>query len=94
MNKMRSKAIRGAAALALLLALAAAPAGVAAASPAGGASCVGQFSSFFAHGGGGTHRSEVAQGFAHEARPAGQNVYSHVAEGHGSLAACFATFGG
>ncbi len=51
--------------------------------------CVGQFSSFFAHGGGGTHRSAVAQDFAHNSRPAGANVYSHVAEFHGDLAACF-----
>ena len=54
------------------------------------AGCVGQFSSFFAHGGGGTHRSAVAQDFAHNSRPAGANVYSHVAEFHGDLAACFA----
>jgi hypothetical protein len=51
--------------------------------------CVGQFSSFFAHGGGGMHRSEVAQDFAHNARPAGQNVYSHVAQFHGTLEECF-----
>jgi len=53
------------------------------------ANCVGQFSNFFAHGGGGTHRSAVAQDFAHNARPAGANVYSHVAEFHGDLEACF-----
>ena len=45
--------------------------------PRGGdrADCVGQFSSFFAHGGGGTHRSDVATGFAADAHPAGLNVY-------------------
>lgn len=53
------------------------------------AGCVGQFSSFFAQGGGGTHRSDVAQDFAHNARPAGQNVYSHVAQFHGTLQECF-----
>jgi hypothetical protein len=87
------KAFRGAAALVLMLALAlaAAPSALAA-SPSEGASCVGQFSSFFAHGGGGTHRSNVAQGFAHDSQPAGRNVYSHVATGHGSLDDCFAQF--
>jgi hypothetical protein len=53
------------------------------------AGCVGQFSSFFAQGGGGTHRSDVAQEFAHDDRPAGQNVYSHVAQFHGTLQECF-----
>ena len=53
------------------------------------ANCVGQFSSFFAHGGMGTHRSEVAQDFAKNAQPAGKNVYSHVAEFHGTLEECF-----
>jgi hypothetical protein len=53
------------------------------------AGCVGQFSSFFAHGGDGTHRSEVAQNFAHNERPAGLNVYSHVADFHGTLEECF-----
>jgi hypothetical protein len=53
------------------------------------AGCVGQFSSFFAHGGGGMHRSEVAQNFAHNEHPAGLNVYSHVAEFHGTLEECF-----
>ena len=91
MHPMKSKAVRGAAAFALVLVLAAAPA-TAAAAPNDGSSCVGQFSSFFAHGGAGTHRSAVAQGFAHDAHPAGRNVYSHVAEGHGSLADCFAMF--
>lgn len=63
------------------------------AAPSDAASCVGQFSSFFAQGGEGTHRSLVAQGFAWDARPAGLNVYSHVAEGQGSLEACFEMFG-
>ena len=93
MYHVKSKAVRGAAALVMLLALAAAPATVAAA-PDDGSSCVGQFSSFYAQGGEGTHRSEVAQGFAHGAQPAGLNVYSHVAEGHGSLDDCFAMFRG
>jgi hypothetical protein len=53
------------------------------------AGCVGQFSTYFAHGGGGTHRSAIAVGFAHDARPAGQNVYSHVAQFHGTLEECF-----
>ena len=91
MYHVKSKVFRAAAALALLLLLSGAPAALAA-SPADGADCVGQFSSFFAHGGGDTHRSEVAQGFAHGSRPAGQNVYSHVATGHGSLDDCFAQF--
>ena len=63
------------------------------ASPASAASdsagCVGQFSSFFAHGGLGMQRSQVARQFARENRPAGRNVYSHVAQFHGSLGACF-----
>ena len=93
MYHVKSKAFRGAAALVLMLALALAGAPAAlAASPADGASCVGQFSSFFAHGGGGTHRSAVAQGFARDSHPAGKNVYSHVATGHGTLAGCFAQF--
>jgi len=50
------------------------------------AGCVGQFSSFFAQQG---LRDDVAQNFAHNARPAGQNVYSHVAEFHGTLQQCF-----
>jgi hypothetical protein len=50
------------------------------------AGCVGQFSSFFAQQG---QRDEVARDFAQNARPAGQNVYSHVAEFHGSLEQCF-----
>ena len=44
------------------------------------ASCVGVYSSYYAHGGG-THRSEVAQDFAKKKQPAGQNVYSQVARG-------------
>ena len=39
------------------------------------ASCVGVYSSYYAHGGGETHRSEVAQGYAMNAQPAGRNVY-------------------
>jgi hypothetical protein len=50
------------------------------------AGCVGQFSSFFGHQG---LRDGVAQNFAHNARPAGQNVYSHVAQFHGTLEQCF-----
>ena len=93
MQHLKPKAIRGVAVLVMLIAVVVTPAGVAAAdAPDDGASCVGQFSSFFAHGGAGTHRSAVAQGFAHDAHPAGRNVYSHVAEGHGSLADCFAMF--
>jgi hypothetical protein len=65
---------------------------VALAGPGDQAGCVGQFSSFFAQGGGGTHRSDVAQGFAADAHPAGQNVYRHVAQGHGSLESCFEQF--
>lgn len=53
------------------------------------AGCVGQFSTFFAHGGMGTHRSDVATNFAQNARPAGANVYSHVAEFQGTLEECF-----
>jgi hypothetical protein len=60
------------------------------ASPASAASdeagCVGQFSSFFAGQG---IRDDIAQNFAHNERPAGQNVYSHVAEFHGTLQQCF-----
>lgn len=54
------------------------------------AACVGQFSRFFAQGGGGTHRSELARDFAVNAHPAGLNVYSHYARLHGSLDDCFA----
>jgi hypothetical protein len=63
-------------------------AGTAAAAPPD-AGCVGQFSTFFAHGGEGTHRSAVAQNFAHNSRPAGRNVYSQVAKLHGTLQECF-----
>jgi hypothetical protein len=91
MDHFKVKALRMGAGLIIAIALAAAPAAVAAAdSPPDAANCVGQFSRFFAQGGGGTHRSDVAQGFAHGSRPAGLNVYSHVAEGHGSLTECFA----
>ena len=67
-----------------------APIGNASALPNDSASCVGTFSSFFAHDGDGMHRSDVAQFYAHNAQPAGQNVYSHVAEFSGSLAECLA----
>ena len=70
------------------LAALAAPIGNASAEPNERASCVGMFSSFFAHDGFGMHRSDVALDFAHNARPAG-NVYSHVAEFHGSVDECF-----
>ena len=73
---------------ATLVALAASGA-TATAAPSDRASCVGAFSSFFAHDGLGMHRSDVAQDFAHNAQPAGRNVYSHVAEFHGSVDACF-----
>jgi hypothetical protein len=90
MRDIRSRIVRSAA-LALLALAIAVP--VATASENDRAGCVGQFSSFFAHGGGGTHRSDVARGFAMNSHPAGLNVYSHVAEGHGSLESCFAQFG-
>jgi hypothetical protein len=90
MRALKSRIARSVA-LALLATALAVP--VAAAGPSDRAGCVGQFSSFFAHGGGGTHRSDVAQGFAADARPAGLNVYSNVAEGHGSVEACFEQFG-
>ncbi|HET9456178.1 MAG TPA: hypothetical protein VFO78_02465 [Candidatus Limnocylindrales bacterium] len=77
------------AALLAVAAIAATVSGALAASPSPNANCVGQFSHFFAQGGGGTHRSDVAKGFAAELRPAGKNVYSHVAETHGTLEACF-----
>ena len=66
-----------------------APIGNASAVPNESAGCVGAFSSFFAHDGFGMHRSDVALDFAHNAQPAGKNVYSHVAEFHGSLDECF-----
>ena len=72
--------------LATALLLASATSAFAASDKAG---CVGQFSTFFAHGGGDTHRSEVAIDFAKNARPAGANVYSHVAKTHGTLEECF-----
>jgi hypothetical protein len=52
------------------------------------ANCVGQFSTFFAHSDE-PHRSDVAQDFAKNAQPAGRNVYSHVAQTHGTLENCF-----
>lgn len=90
--KTGSKWTRALAALAVLLVLATAPASLAAAEPNDNAACVGQFSRYFAQGGGGTHRSEVAQNFADNAQPAGRNVYSQVAQGSGSLAECDAQF--
>jgi hypothetical protein len=66
-----------------------APMGNASAGPNEGAGCVGAFSSFFAHNGFDMHRSEVALNFAQNRHPAGLNVYSHVAEFHGSLDECF-----
>jgi hypothetical protein len=71
------------------LAALAMPVANASAEPNERASCVGTFSSFFAHDGLGMHRSDVAQNFAHNAQPAGRNVYSHVAQFHGSLGECF-----
>jgi hypothetical protein len=35
-------------------------------------------------------RSDLARDFAQNARPAGQNVYSHVSKEHGGLEECFA----
>lgn len=58
------------------------------AAPAESSSCVGQFSTFFAHGDA-PHRSDVARDFAENAKPAGLNVYSHVAQLHGTLDSCF-----
>jgi hypothetical protein len=92
MKRTGLKGLRALAALALLIALAAAPVSVVAAEPNDDAACVGQFSRFYAQGGGGTHRSAVARDFAHNARPAGANVYSFVAQGSGSLEACAAQF--
>ena len=61
--------------------------------PAGGlaapnvkAACVGTFSSQFAHDG---VRADLARMFAETERPAGRNVYSHVAQEHGGLEECF-----
>ena len=89
MRTVRSKIARSVV-LAVLVTGLAVPGALA--GPGDRASCVGQFSSFFAHGGGDTHRSDVAQGFAVDAHPAGRNVYSHVAEGHGPLESCFEQF--
>ena len=41
-------------------------------------------------GGFDTHRSVVAQDFAHNARPAGANVDRHLAQFRGDLDSCFA----
>jgi hypothetical protein len=68
--------------LATALVLASAASALAASDNAG---CVGQFSAFFAHAG---QRSEVATDFAHNARPAGANVYSNIAKLHGTLEEC------
>ena len=89
---MRAIGLRIARSVALAVLAAGIAVPVAFAGPGDHASCVGQFSSFFAHGGGGTHRSDVARGFAADAHPAGRNVYSHVAKGHGSLESCFEQF--
>ena len=78
----------------IALATVAAPTAANASGPSDDADCVGQFSSYYAHGGGGRHRSEVAQNFAKNEAPAGRNVYSHVATGHGSLESCDKQFGG
>jgi hypothetical protein len=72
------------------LAALAVPVTNAAAEPNERAACVGTYSAFFAHDGFGIHRSDVAQDFAHNAQPAGRNVYSDVAQFHGSLDDCFA----
>ena len=89
---MRAFTSRIARSVALALLATALAVSVAAAGSSDRADCVGQFSSFFAHGGDGTHRSDIATGFAADAHPAGLNVYSHVATGHGSLESCFEQF--
>ena len=89
---MRALSSRIARSLALALLATGLAVPVALAGPGDRADCVGQFSSFFAHGGNGTHRSDIATGFAADAHPAGLNVYSHVATGHGSLESCFEQF--
>jgi hypothetical protein len=71
----------------LMLAALGVSAGNSAAAPNENASCVGTFSSFFAHQG---IRGDLAREFAMTMRPAGQNVYSHVAKEHGGLEECFA----
>jgi hypothetical protein len=63
------------------------PAATASAAPNPNAACVGTFSSYFAQLG---IRAELAQDFGQNARPAGRNVYSHVAQEHGGLEECFA----
>jgi hypothetical protein len=65
------------------------PAASASAEPNEQAACVGAFSSFFAHDGLGMHRSDFAQDFAHNSRPAGRSVYSQAAQFHGSVDECF-----
>jgi hypothetical protein len=92
MNTIKRHLTRIGCVVVIALAAVASPAQASAAGPSDNADCVGQFSSYFAHGGGGRHRSEVAQNFAHNAAPAGRNVYSHVATGHGSLESCDAQF--
>ena len=76
-------------AMGAMLAVLTVPVANASAQPSERAGCVGVFSSFFAHNGFDMHRSEVALDFAKNAQPAGLNVYSHVAEFHGSLDECF-----
>lgn len=82
MRKARSRFL---VTLGLALAAAALSAGPTSAA-SNNAGCVGQFSTFFAKQG---QRDDVARDFAHNARPAGTNVYSNVAEFHGSLQECF-----
>jgi hypothetical protein len=69
-----------------MLAALAVPVGTASAAPNENAACVGTFSSFFAQQG---IRDDLAREFGQNARPAGQNVYSHVAQEHGGLEECF-----
>lgn len=80
--------------LAAMILVTAFPPGVAGASaPDDSASCVAAYSVFFAHRGSEAlplHRSDIAQHYAHEEQPAGVNVYSRVAEEHGSLEECTA----
>jgi hypothetical protein len=76
------KAIVGSAILAAL----AMQAGTASAAPNPNAACVGTFSANFALQG---IRADLAQDFGKNARPAGLNVYSHVAQEHGGLEECF-----
>ena len=92
MNKIKRQLTRIGGVTLIAIATVAAPAPASASGPNDNANCVGQFSSYYAQGGDGTHRAEVAQNFAHNAAPAGRNVYSHVATGHGSLESCFEQF--